>query len=124
MHVGAVSVRLGCFIDPVVPAQHVRDVHGPRAVIDGSVVPYVTLQRGSGCQHVVLSSADSSQRGAGPPTGAFCIPDKAIHHPHCSAQFRVLLQTASGSSEQLYMYMSVMRTLETCLVALKASLKG
>lgn len=75
------------------------------------MVPYVTLQRGSGCQHVVLSPADSSQREAGPPAGAICIPDKAIHHPHCSAQFRVLLQTASGSSEQLYMYMSVMRAL-------------
>ena len=88
------------------------------------MVPYVTLQRGSGCQHVVLSPADSSRRGAEPPAGAICIPGKAIHHPHCGAQFRVLLQAASGSSEQLYMYVSVMRTLETCLVALKASLEG
>ena len=36
--------------------QRVRDVHGLQEVIDGSVVPYVTLQRGSGCQHVVLSA--------------------------------------------------------------------
>ncbi|KAM7397735.1 hypothetical protein PAMA_005860 [Pampus argenteus] len=36
----------------------------------------------------------------------------------------VLLQTASGSSEQLYMYVSVMRALETCLVALKSQPQG
>lgn len=104
--------------------KHLRVVHRLRAVVDGSVVPYVTPQRCSGCQHVVLSPADSSQRGAEPPAGAICIPDKAIHHPHCSAQFRLLLQTASGSSEQLYIYVSVMRALETCLVALGARLKG
>lgn len=104
--------------------QHLRDVHGLQAVIDGSVVPYVTLQRGSGCQHVVLSPADSSQRDAGPPAGAICIPDNAIHHPHCGAQLRVLLQTASGGSEQLYMYVSVMRALDTWLVALKAGLRA
>lgn len=124
MHVGAVSVPLCCFIDRVVLVPHLWDVHRLRAVIDGSVVPYVALQRGSGCQHVVLSPADSSQRGAEPPAGAICIPDKAIHHPHCGAQFRAPLQTASGSSEQLYMYVSVMRALETCLVALWASLEG
>lgn len=115
MCVGAVSVTHGCLIDR---AHHLRDGHGLQAVIDGSVVPYF---RGSGSQHVVLSPADLSQRGARPPAGAICIPDKAIHHPHRSAQFRVLLQTASGGS---YMYVSVMRALETCLVALKASLKG
>lgn len=89
-----------------------------------TVVPYVMLQRGSGCQHVVFSPAASSQRGTGPPAGAICISDKAIHHPRCSAQFGVFLQTASGSIEQLYMYVLVMRALETCLVALKARLEG
>ena len=54
IHVGAVSVTLGCFIDHVVLVQHLRDMYGLQAVIDGSVAPYVTLQRGSGCQHVVL----------------------------------------------------------------------
>lgn len=83
-----------CFIDRVVLVQHLRNVRGLQAVVEGSVVPYVALQRGSGCQHVVLSPADSSQKGAEPPAGAICIPDKAIHHPHCSAQFKVLLQTA------------------------------
>lgn len=94
MHVGAVSVTLCCFIDHVVLVQHLRNVRGLQAVVEGSVVPYVALQRGSGCQHVVLSPADSSQKGAEPPAGAICIPDKAIHHSHCSAQFKVLLQTA------------------------------
>lgn len=54
IHVGAVSVTLGCFIDHVVLVQHLRDMYSLQAVIDGSVAPYVTLQRGSGCQHVVL----------------------------------------------------------------------
>lgn len=98
--------------------QHLRNVHGLLAVIDDSGVPYVALQRGSGCQHVVLSPADLSQKGAEPPAGAICIPGKAIHHPHCSAQFKVLLHTALGSSEQPYMYVTVMRALETCLVTL------
>lgn len=73
---------------------------------------------------MVLSSSDSSQRGTRPPpAGAICISDKAIHHPHCSARFSVVFfffhQTAWGSAEQLYMYMLVMRALETCLVALQ-----
>ena len=64
IHVAAVGVTLGCFIDPV---QHLGDVHGLQAVIDGSVVPYVTPQRGSGCQHVVLSPADLSPKGGPDP---------------------------------------------------------
>lgn len=81
------------------------------------LVRHVTLQRSSGCRHVVFSRADSTQREPRPPAGAICIPDKAIHQPHCRAQFRAPLQTAFGSSEQLYMYMSVMRA------PLKASLR-
>jgi len=104
--------RVPILVDPVVVVQHLRDVHGLQAVIADIVVPRVTLQRGSGCQHVVFSPADSSQREAGPPAGAICISDKAIHHPHRSAQLRVPLQTASSGSEQLYMYVSVMRALE------------
>lgn len=63
-------------------------------------------------------------KGSRTPAGAICIQDKAIHHLCCSTQFRVPLQRASGSSEQLYMYVLVMRALETCLVALKAGLNG
>lgn len=84
-----------------------------------SAEPSVALaKRFRHCQHVVLCPADSSQKGAKPPAGAICIPDKAIHHPHCSAQFKLLLETASGNSEQFYIYKSVMRALESCLVAL------
>lgn len=77
------------------------------------------LQRGSDTVNM-WSSAQLTRpkRGAEPPAGAICIPDKAIHHPHCSAQFKLLLETASGSSEQFYIYKSVMRALESCLVAL------
>lgn len=124
MHTGAVSVTLCCFIDRVVLVQHLGDSRGLQAVMYGSVEAYVTLQRDPSCQHVVLSPADLSQRGAGPPAGAICIPDRTIHHPRCSAQFSVLLQTAWGSTEQLYMYALVMRALETCLVALKARIKS
>lgn len=122
MHVGAVSVTLGCFIDRVVPVQHracsLSCYRRPRGGLCYPAKEILTV--------ITWSSAQLTrpQRGAGPPPGAICIPDKTIHHPCCSAQFMVLLQTAWGSSEQLYMYASVMRALETCLVALKARLEG
>lgn len=55
--------------------------------------PYVALRRSYACQHVVLGPADSSLKGAEPPAAAICIPDKAIHHLHHSAQFGLLYQT-------------------------------
>lgn len=61
--------------------------------------------------------------GSWTPCRSHLYLDKAIHHPHCSAQFRVLLLTASGSSAQLYMDVTLMRALETCLVALTARRK-
>lgn len=124
MHVGVVSVTLGCFIDCVVVAEHQRDMHGLTAVMDDSVVLHFALQRGSACQHVVFSSADLSQRGSKPPAGAICILDKTIHHPHCGAQFRGSVQTAPSGIEQLYMYVSVMRALETCSQSQPQGLKG
>lgn len=69
---------------------------------DGSAVPYVALQSCSACQHVVLGPADSSLKGAEPPAGAICIPDKAIHHPHHSAQFGLLHQTAFGRQRRAF----------------------
>ncbi len=68
------SVALCCFIDHMVLAQHPRDIPGLQAVVQGSVVPYVTLKRGSSCQHVVLSPADWPQRGAAPPARSHLYP--------------------------------------------------
>lgn len=102
----------------VAPVQQ-RNVHGLRAVVVGYTVPYVPLQRVFCCQHVVVPKGSQT-----PPAGAICIPDKTIHHPHCSTQFKLLLQTASGNFDPLYMYVSVMRALETCPVARGVSLKG
>lgn len=99
------SVSTACFIDHLLLVQHLREVYYLQVVIDGSVVAYVTLRRSSGCQHVVPNPADSSQRGLRPPAGAICILDRTIHHHRSSAPFRVPLPTASGSNEQLYMYM-------------------
>lgn len=123
MYVGAVFVTRCCFIDRMLRLQHLGDKHSLQPVIDTSLVPYAAQQGGSGCHHVVPSPADSSQKGVEPPGGAICILDKVIHHPRGSTQFRVLLPTAPGS-EQLCMFLSVMRALQTCLVALIDTLNG
>lgn len=81
---GAVNVTL----TPVALVQQ-RNVHGLRAVAVGCAVPCVPLQRVLRCQHVVVPKGSWT-----PPAGAICIPDKTIHHPHCSTQFKLLLQTA------------------------------
>lgn len=63
IHVGAIT--LSC-IDHVLPVQHLRDVLGLQAFIEGSMVPCVALQKVSICQLVVLSPADFSQGKPGP----------------------------------------------------------
>lgn len=101
-NVAAVSATLCCFIDLAVLVERLRNAHGLQAAIDGSAVPYVALRSCSACQHVVLGPADSSLKGAEPPAGAICIPDKAIHHPHHSAQFGLLHQTAFGRRRRAF----------------------
>lgn len=89
------------FIDHVLRLQHLNDMGGLQTVIDVSSAPYVAANR----LWLSPSPADLSQRGARPPppAGAICTLDEAIHHSCCSAQFEVLLRTAAGSAEQLYM---------------------
>lgn len=118
IHGGAVSVTRCSLIALEAPVQQ-RNVHGLRALVVACAVPYVPPQRVFCCQHVVFPKG-----GRTPPAGAICIPDRTIHHPHCSTQFKLLLQTASGNRDSLYMDVSVMRALETCPVALGVSLKG
>lgn len=101
-----------------------QNANDRRAVVVGFTVPYVPLQS----EFFAVNMWSSAQlthtlREPKPPAGAICIPDKTIHHPHCSTQFKLLLQTASGNCDPLYMYVSVMRALETCPVAVQVSLK-
>lgn len=85
-NVAAVSDTLCCFIDLAVLVERLRNAP-PKC---------------SDCQHVVLGPADSSLKGAEPPAGAICIPDKAIHHPHHSAQFGLLYQMVFGRRQRAF----------------------